>query len=123
MSSILQDYLTGQRDSIQYAANGHVRASLQKTVAGRTLELSIDQGWYINANETTGSFKPTLITGKNIHCRYPLGTTRTPSFTEEPYDFYEGKITIEIVGEGPISLNLQACDQTSCLVPEMLTFD
>ena len=123
MSSILQDYLTGQRDSIQYAANGHVRASLHKTVTGRTLELNIDQDWYINANKTTGSFKPTFITGKNIHCRYPLGTTRTPSFTEEPSNFYEGKITIDIVGEGPISLNLQACDKTSCLVPELLTFD
>ena len=123
MSSILQDYLTGQRDSIQYAANGHVRASLRKTAAGRTLELNIDQDWYINANETTGSFKPTFITGKNIHCRYPLGTTRTPSFTEEPSNFYGGKITIDIVGEGPISLNLQACDKTRCLVPELLTFD
>ena len=123
MSSTLQDFLSGQRDSIQYAANGHVRASLKKTGLGRALELYIDKDWYINGNETAGIFKPTFISGKNIHCRYPLGTTRTPSFSDEPSKFYEGKITIDIVGKGPICLNLQACDKTKCLAPELLTFD
>ena len=123
MSSTLQDFLSGQRDSIQYAANGHVRASLKKTVSGRALELYIDKDWYINSNETIGIFKPTFITGKNIHCRYPLGTTGTSSFGEEPSKVYRGKITIDIVGEGPICLNLQACDKTKCLAPERLTFD
>jgi len=100
-----------------------VRASLKKTVLGRALELIIDKDWYINANETTGIFKPTFISGKNIHCRYPLGTTRTPAFSDEPSKFYEGKIAIDIVGEGPICLNLQACDKNKCLAPELLTFD
>ena len=122
MICVLQDYLSGQRDSIQYAAGGQVRVCLRQTDSGRALDIDIQKDFYISANETVGVFKPTLITGENIRCWYPAGATRTLEFVDEPSKFYEGKITIDIAGEGPFSLNLQACDGTKCFSPEMLIF-
>ena len=119
----LQDYLEGQVGPIQYAAEGKVRVARRKVEDEVALDISIQPGWHINASKTLEDLIPTRVEGKDLAVQYPVAVSRKLTFVDEPGDFYEGDITILVGGGGgPITLELQACDDARCLAPERLVF-
>ena len=118
----LQDYLEGQRGDIQFGAAGKVRVSRRNLENGALLEIAIESGWHINANETLGDLVPTRVVGKDLSVQYPDGISRKLAFVEAPCEFYEGELSIMVHGSGPFTVELQACDNSKCLAPEKLVF-
>jgi uncharacterized protein YyaL (SSP411 family) len=118
----LQDYLEGQRGVIQFAAEGKVRVERRHVENGALLEIAIESGWHINANETLDHLVPTRVVGKDFSVQYPDGISRKLAFVEAPFELYEGELSIIVHGSGPFTVELQACDNSRCLAPEKLVF-
>ena len=122
MVTAMQNHLHGQRDPIQFAAEGKVRAILSRTDDGVTLDLALQEGWHVNGYDTVGELLPTTVLDHH-DVVYPESITRKLAFMDEEISLYEGHVTIAISSPcWPITLQLQACDDTRCLAPELLLF-
>lgn len=99
------------------------------------LVVTVGKGWHVNsaspADEnlvaTSAAFSPPP--GLEIaRVRFPRGTAKRFSFSEEPLDVYEGSVVIRLTltaargmkpGEYavPVELSYQACNNDVCLAP------
>jgi uncharacterized protein YyaL (SSP411 family) len=122
MVTAMQNHLHGQRDPIQFAAEGKIRVMLYRTKDGFSLDLVLQEGWHVNGHETFGDLLPTTVL-EHDDVIYPEGITRKLPFMDEEISLYEGHVSIAISSPSwPIALQLQACDDTQCLAPEQLLF-
>ena len=126
----LESYTRNQNDYVQYAAQGKVRVEMRCKGSHVDLYLDIADGWHINGHTTDTTLTATEVTGTGIiDCYYPQGVERELEFTGSDNEivkgtFYDGNVAIslELATAGSISLTLQACDHSRCLVPETLVF-
>ena len=126
----LESYTRNQNDYVQYAAQGKVRVEMRCKGSHVDLYLDIADGWHINGHTTDTTLTATEVTGTGIiDCCYPQGVERELEFTGADDEivkgtFYDGNVVIslELATAGSISLTLQACDHSRCLVPETLVF-
>jgi len=113
-------------------ANGAVRvwAEIDREAGQVTLEITVAEGWHINAHVPLEDyFIPTnmLVNGDGLEgdaYPAPLITTLAFNSTNE-LALYEGNIRLEApIAEGAniVSLTLQACSDEVCLAPENLRF-
>lgn len=122
MVTAMQNHLQGQRDPIQFAAEGKIRAMLTRTPEGFALDLVVQEGWHVNGHETAGDLVPTAVLGHG-EVNYPKGVLRKLPFMDKETSFYEGHVSIAIgTPSWPITLQLQVCDNRQCLAPEQLLF-
>jgi hypothetical protein len=76
----------------------------------------------VNGHDTVGELLPTTVLDHH-DVVYPESITRKLPFMDEEISLYEGHVTIAISSPcWPITLQLQACDDTRCLAPELLLF-
>ena len=122
MVTAMQNHLHGQRDPIQFAAEGKIRVILSRTDEGFTLDLVLQEGWHVNGHDIVGELLPTTVLGHD-DVIYPESITRKLPFMDEEISLYEGHVSIAISSPSwPITLQLQACDDSRCLAPEQLLF-
>ena len=128
----------GQSGSIQYAAHGGVALSGRVQNHQLTLNIDIQPGWHINANQPLSDYLiPTVLQAAERHTAwelfpvsYPPPVKKTLGFQSEELALYEGNISLKAAlnarnpaQEGTmlrITLRLQACDDEICLPPELL---
>ncbi len=130
---------TGAR---QYAAKGAV--SIQGQIINQNkenrllLSIKIKPGWHINAvKPLEKDLIPTEIQISNTgqwnlsQISYPKASEKKLAFSQKPLALYEGNIqitaTINKSAETkdtlfPVQLQLQACNEKSCLAPEVVKF-
>ena len=139
----LEEYRGGQMGEREYAASGHavvsVSASGDSTDRIRAVViLQLDDGWHVQSNRpleenliaTTVS---TLDDSWTVdEANYPAAELLQTSFQSAPLSVWSGKISIpvelkKISGQntGPVTVvvQLQACDDNLCLLPEKLKLE
>jgi uncharacterized protein YyaL (SSP411 family) len=125
----------------QYAARGAVRVDAEvltrEQIKRLTIDLTIRPGWHINAHETLqDDLIPTVVElGAGVpewrpgELSYPQPILKTLNFQRQVLALYEGNVRITMNlqqtgpnGDGrrilPVTLRLQACDESVCLPPE-----
>lgn len=109
-----ETYRHGSIDRVQFAGDGKVRITCDRTASGYRVTLDIAPGWHLNANEVTdASLVPTQL---------DAGSARV-TFPQLAGDVYAGQVAIEIEGDvAAIDLTLQACSGDLCLAPQTLKF-
>ncbi|MBT3142426.1 DUF255 domain-containing protein [Ruegeria litorea] len=131
----VQDLKVGATGPVRFAANGAVRGELNhdKTTNIATVQISIAQGWHINADQPLQRHLiPTQVSvsGAKGALEYPSPHIKTLAFNDAPLALYEGNIAISAqLTPSPgntivprITLVLQACSEEICLQPEELIF-
>ena len=119
MVPVISDLLLGSRDKVQFAAAGKIRVALTRKTTRVTLKIEIAEGWHLNANDIKSDLliaTEVISTAEVVLIKYPAGTKM----------IYTGsiEITVEIatLRRCQIQLRFQACDDSMCLAPELLTF-
>jgi uncharacterized protein YyaL (SSP411 family) len=98
-----------------------VEASIEASSRRFSVNLSVKEGWHINANPASSRYLiPTEIRGAVEEVVYPEGVSRTFAFSKEALSVYDGRLAIQ--GElrehaDSVELVYQACDDTRCLAP------
>lgn len=137
-AEILQNSESGAH---QYAARGAVAVRANTTRRGQIYELTLDlkfkDGWHINSNQpiqkellaTVASLDPAASGWRLVSVQYPEPKLSKLGFLRSAMSLYEGETQIKLKlarindsSEGLIAvqLQLQACNQDSCLAPEQL---
>ena len=129
-------YLQGEATSVQYAGSGVVRVEAMPIENGKLkLDIFMKKGWHINSNTPLEKdFIPTKISlhknNDNIKSVtiYPQGKQKKLSFNQKSISLYEDRIQIitkpetkELSGM-KARIELQACSDKVCLLPETLQF-
>lgn len=132
MVTAISDQMAGSREAIQFAAGGKVRISLSREGARITLAIEIADGWHINANDvsTDGLIATEVISaGDTVVIAYPVGVESRMPFSQSAINLYTGSVEIileeqqaETQENRQVQLRIQACDNSLCLAPELLTF-
>ena len=100
-------------------AESIVVAELQASAGRFEIEISIEDGWHVNANPASSPYLiSTEVQGDVSDVSYPPGEMMTFSFSDEAISVYEGELTLagELRGTRVV-LVYQACDDTRCLAP------
>lgn len=138
----------GSFDAIQYADGGRAKISLNKIGTGsessKKLEcrISLRPGWHITANQQLeGEFQPIQLSiaeqeaqWSMVSCRYPDAIRNLKSSDGSLIAIYEDNFVIGIElqrtniqtdllsASAGISLCLQLCNESRCLLPQTLQF-
>ncbi len=126
----IQELQTGETGRIRFAGSGAVRAVLTQSFGQIIIDLSIADGWHINAHDPFEDYLvATELTGQGLLADttdYPTPKIKSLGFSTAPLALYEGDLRLEArVSPGTvqqIGLTLQACSDKVCLQPETLTF-
>jgi len=128
----------GQSGPMQYAAHGSVVVSGGVQDQQLTVNIEIQPGWHINANQPLSDYLiPTVLqaaeqntAGGISAVSYPTPVNKNLGFQSEKLALYEGNISLKAAlttsipsPEGALlrlTLRLQACDDEICLPPELL---
>ena len=141
--SALQDLRFGQLGSYEFAASGHALVSasdieLDEDRLQAVIVAELDDGWHINSSKPlTENLIATTVTvdpdsGWNLtDAAFPDGELIETSFQSTPLSTYSGMVSIpiELKGIGNSSdfpvvvVNLQACNDELCLLPETLRLE
>ncbi len=126
-----QRLILGESGHVRFMADGAVRVTsrIEHKEGKVKFDVRLKKGWHINANKPLEDyFIPTQLSvdgkkaGENV---YPRPTVKSLQFNAKPMALYEGEITL--VGEigekeagetGEVLLQLQACSDQICLLPE-----
>ncbi len=135
--SALGNHQDGEVSDVMYFAEGHITARLRGDAGSGefSLQLSMDQGWHINADEVLQSeliATQVATADEGWHLEqlyYPPAQEVSLSFQSEPLRIWQGEVTVSGVVAGPgggasplrILLTLQACDDSHCLPPQTRT--
>jgi uncharacterized protein YyaL (SSP411 family) len=132
MVTAISDQTAGSREVIQFAAGGNVRVSLSREDSNITLKIEIAEGWHINANDvsTDGLIATEVISDREIGLvNYPVGEETKMPFSPSAINLYTGSVEIVLEEQrvatqenSQVQLRIQACDNSLCLAPELLTF-
>jgi hypothetical protein len=112
-------------------ALGHGRAALTSKSANRLhLTLDLDPGWHVNASEIADQrLVPTRVSSDDVllSATYPEGRLLKTEFADQPLLVYEDSVEIAIDNWDPaershalVELQLQACSESICLLPEKI---
>ncbi len=127
--------LNGETGEVQYAARGKVQARAIMAAPNTTrIALKVAPGWHINAHQPLqdyliGTEATATATAAVKEIRYPEPSLQVLGFERSELALLEDEIAIDIIydqalAQTPeISLNLQACNDTTCLAPETLEFN
>lgn len=129
------ELLNGETGMVRYAARGNVQAqaTMVSSSAAR-ITLQVKPGWHINAHQPLQEYligTEVTVTGPRevTAIRYPVPKRQVLGFERSELALLEGHVSIDITfdavlqPEAPqIALNLQACNDTTCLAPETLHF-
>ncbi|MFT7243518.1 MAG: hypothetical protein ACI82A_000862, partial [Candidatus Azotimanducaceae bacterium] len=112
-------FLQGNRDPIQWAANGHLRLSVQRSGVGAVVTFELAHGWHINSHDAQGTdLIPTNISAGG---KFPDPKEIEVSFSDQPLRVYEGSFDVTVAAGGELlEVSFQACDNAVCLKPETL---
>ncbi len=128
----------GQSGSKRYAAHGAIVVSGRVRDDQLTVNIDIQPGWHINAKHPlSDKLIPTLLQAAEQNAvwdlssvSYPPPVRKTLGFQSEELALYEGNISLKAAlstnmssQEGSmlrLTLRLQACDDETCLPPELL---
>jgi len=128
----------GQSGSQRYAAHGAIAVSGKVQDDQLTVNIDIQPGWHINANHPlSDNLIPTVLQATEQNAvwdlskvSYPRPVRKTLGFQSEELALYEGNISLKAAlstnissQEGAVlrlTLRLQACDDETCLPPELL---
>jgi uncharacterized protein YyaL (SSP411 family) len=128
----------GQSGSRRYAAHGAIAVSGRVQGDQLTVNIDIQPGWHINANHPlSDKLIPTVLQAAEQNTvwdlskvSYPPTVRKTLGFQSEELALYEGNISLKAAlstnmssQEGAVlrlTLRLQACDDETCLPPELL---
>ncbi len=130
-------FLRGEREAIQYAGQGVARVAMTPSIDNDKLVLRVTlaEGWHINSEQPLD--KDLIATrlevsaqGKKIgvDVGYPKATVKTLDFSDAPVALLENSFEISARiqhADAPVvdaSLEVQACSNEVCLLPEILTF-
>ncbi len=136
MITAISDLTKGARERVQFAANGHVRVQLVRRAdegldgspdRNSILLLEIANGWHINCGESENK---ELIAMKVMpeegvsDVNYPVGEEIQLGFSPQPFLAYQGEIQIQFKADPgcQVRLRLQACNDHTCLMSELLIF-
>ena len=138
MLAQLDELKKGEISSHQYAARGAIKVDAKVNNNKLLLQFTIKPGWHINAHvPLQKQLIATDITVLNKQhwqlsdIQYPPAELVNTNFDKQSLALYQGEFTISakltplsvLKSEAvKINLNLQACNQNSCLAPELLTF-
>ncbi len=141
MLTQLDELKKGEISSHQYAARGAIKidASIQKKHQQQlTIHFKTQPNWHINAHVPLQKqlIATTIDTINKQHWQlsdinYPPAKLVKTNFDKQSLALYQGEFTITatLIPNSKlnqetlkINLNLQACNQNSCLAPELLTF-
>ena len=142
MLSQLDELKNGETSPHQYAARGAIKvdAKTHKTINNihqLNIHFKIKQGWHINAHiPLQKQLIATTISPANkqiwqlTDIKYPQAERVKTNFNKQPLALYQGNFSISAnlsakagfkIEPVKIHLNLQACNQNSCLAPELIT--
>ncbi len=132
MAAAAEEHRRGPAGRLQLAAGGRIRVHALRERSRVTLDVSIADGWHINAHETgDADLQGTSVEGGHdtrlAEVRYPAGERMSPAFRQTPLNLYRGNVRIDAtladdVERPTIFLRLQACDDQRCLAAETLRF-
>ncbi|HHQ13937.1 MAG TPA: thioredoxin domain-containing protein [Chromatiales bacterium] len=126
----------GAAGPLQYAARGAVRLSGFLDGDAIVIELSMRPGWHVNAHRVLqDDLVPTTVEpqkdvpGWTLQVpQYPQPVVRKLGFSEDELALYEKRVRISLPAQRseagpaaaivPVSVELQACDDSRCLPPE-----
>ena len=137
------DLIQGDAGSLRFAAGGAVRieAEVERTSdsAGRlNVHLRVRDGWHVNSLQPLSeNLIPTQLDIGDKRGGARLGPVEGPppkqvllGFQEQPLSLYEGHVTLSAPIEWesdearvpilPVRVRLQACDESSCQLPETI---
>ena len=149
----VDELYNGENGAEQFVARGKVSLSANLIDHSDTLEkanvvvtLDIDDGWHINANQPLqeyliGTAVKTAAGDQIDGVIYPEALQRKLGFDRNELALYEGSVKLQIPASQLISaegdatgklegtaivqfiVDLQACNDTTCLAPESVTLD
>jgi uncharacterized protein len=133
MVRAIECFLKGQNDAVQFAAEGNVVVSVDNVSGRATVTFRIAHGWHIGGHDaidvtedSKANVAATTVSGEGIEqCTYPVGVRQTLDFSPVSSTYYQGTVLVVCSlddSAAEIRVNLQACDQTRCLLPEELVF-
>ncbi len=109
-------------------ANGHGLAALTPAPGASEwhLQISLEDGWYINAASVfDDKLIPTRVINnpKIAKIHYPAGEKTTTEFSSQALNLYNGPVLIKLSTPSQperlkLTVELQACKKTLCLLPE-----
>ena len=148
--SVIQSAVKGTFSNIQFFAKGHGKVLFKQRDDGDFLfSIQMDDGWHINSDEPLQkSLIPTLITSTNtdtyLKVLYPKSIKKSLGFSSQILELFEDEFqitgstkmptadtfkmssTINTVNmkvhNNSLVLQLQACSDKICLLPEKLIF-
>lgn len=115
--------------AIQFGAQGALKAELKAKEDGFELQISLQEGWHINAHDPGDKrLIATAVEGNGLFdIRYPGSKPLDVQFSTHPIAVYSGKLKIsgrqqEITTLLPprVTFVFQACSDQICLPPEKL---
>jgi len=126
------ELLLGEASHRQYVARGNVKVQANIIDDAIHVELTMAPGWHVNANKPNQDYLIATVLnaqdGKAIaDALYPTAVTKTLGFSSGDLALYENKVSIKAPLSAvsqrdgvllPLSLQLQACDDSICLAPE-----
>ncbi len=122
----------GVFDNKQFFAKGKGQIQLSLHNNRVTLSIQLAKGWHINSNQPNQKFLiPTKLHFKGIggsNVEFPEASIKTLGFNQSALSLFEGRFeisaNIDVTNElgGKVQLNLQACSDKVCLLPEKLNF-
>lgn len=140
----VQEMFNGEVGQLRYAGRGHVRVTASHESSADNAEesikilVSVDDGWHINSNTPIQDYligtTLTKADGTELDgIEYPKPLMRVLGFDRSELSLYEGEIEFTVPVKQlmnadsagvassvsiPLTINLQACDDTTCLAPE-----
>ena len=147
MLATAQEMFNGETGALRYAGRGHVRLSADYEPGADgdavsddfvKLSLSVDEGWHINSNTPIQDYLiGTTITNSDDSelqdIDYPEPLMRVLGFDRSELSLYEGVVEVMVPVDQlvaadkdsstktiPLTVNIQACDDTTCLAPESI---
>ncbi len=134
MLSAVYEFLYGESGANQYAAKGAVKISGFVENNHMTVTINLQPGWHINAHQplqkyliaTEIAVEPKATNWTLGRVNYPQPERQTLGFSQQPLLVYSNQVQLEstITRKSdaspiiPLSVNLQACNDKSCLPPE-----
>ncbi len=135
MLGSVSELLSGESGASRYVANGNARVKAHVDGSKLRVRISMGDEWHINARHPNQDYlietkvmRPNGDELKNVE--YPKALTKVLDFEKTELALYEGDVQIvvalsekpdpELQPIMPVSIQLQACNNTVCLPPETI---
>ncbi|NVK21295.1 MAG: thioredoxin domain-containing protein [Kangiellaceae bacterium] len=130
---VLKEQIEGEISDVHYFAQGHGKARLVKENGSFTIKISMDGGWHVNSEQPTRKeLIPTSVEvfglpdASRLSIDYPDFITKSLAFSKLPLTLFEKQFEVgldlsdNLTTQALVKINLQACSDKVCLLPEQL---